>query len=313
MAIKSGSIIAGRYHVEKPISENGGTASVYLCGLTDDIKRKVAIKFARSDAMGKMQEDTLLELEADFLSKREVRHPGIIRVHPIMLDGRSPVYSLRAIDVADSPRFMVMDYLPGGSLAETMKKISGFPIGWKMDMYYQLLTAISHLHILGFGHRDLKPENIVFRDPVTPHTMPVPILIDFALTSNGVTKYEVVEASHTLAYASPERLLKSLGYDDLPPYPLEADIWSLGVILYELITGSHLIHGSENKVRTTIIRGAFEVEIESHQIESHSQVAKMVTKLIRKMLDPDPTKRPSVSFVLGTLEQLFPPPLLASN
>jgi len=311
MNIKNGMILAGKYRIEKPISEDGGMAKVYLGGLAENTKFKVAVKFARSESAGAMPEDMLLDREADLLSKWNWRHPGVVRVYPIPLEGRSPAYSLNAIEMADKPRYMVMEYLSGGSLADNAQKIKNYPLGWKLETFYQIMTAVSHLHQLKFGHRDLKPENIVFREPISPNSYPIPVLVDFALASNGHDQFTVVEASHTLEYASPERLLKTMGYDELPPYPLEADIWSLGVILYELITGERLIRGSENKVRTTIIKGAFSVDIYGSQIDSHPATAEMVAKLIRKMLEPDPTKRPNAKILLLALEELFPPPRLA--
>lgn len=308
MTIKNGTVIAGKFRLEKLISENGGTATVYLGDLVDNPRQKVAIKFAHSSTDGPMQEDMLLDREASLLSRWDWRHPGIVRIYPIPRDNRGCEYSLNAVELPERPRFMVMEYLSGGSMADNLKKIKTYPLGWKLEFFYQLLTAVSHIHQTNYGHRDLKPENIVFRDEISPTTVPVPVLIDFALASNGSEQYAVVESSHTMEYVSPERLLRSMGYENLPPYPTEADVWSLGIILYELITGEHLIKGSENSVRTTIIKGAFSVDLTETQFEIKPEAAEHLTKLIKKMLDPDPKKRANIKQVVLALEALFPPP-----
>lgn len=313
MVIKNGFIIAGKYRLEAPISDSGGMATVYLGGLVESARHRVAIKFARSDVAGAMPEDMLLDREAELLSRWDWRHPGIVRVYPIPLGERGTAYSLNAVELDQKPRFMVMEYLTGKSLAENMKKIKGFPLGWKLETFYQILTAVSHLHQTGFGHRDLKPENVVFREPISENLLPQPVLIDFALASNGEEQYASVENAFTPEYASPERYLRTMGYNDLPPYPLQADIWSLGVILYEMVTGVHLMHGSEDKVRTTIIKGAFDVEIDNRQVNDNAKTAEILSNMIHRMLERDPRRRPNAKQIVLALEELFPPPRVAIN
>ncbi|MCX7976394.1 MAG: serine/threonine protein kinase [Bellilinea sp.] len=311
MLIRNGTVIAGKYQLESPISHNGGMATVYLGRLADSPRHRVAIKFARSDTAGAMPEDMLLDREANLLSRWDWRHPGIVRVYPIPLGERGTVYSLNAVELEQKPRFMVMEYLAGKSLSENMKKIKGFPLAWKLEAFYQIVTAVSHLHQTGFGHRDLKPENIVFREPISETKLPQPVLVDFALASNGEEQYAAVENAYTPEYASPERYLRTTGLYNLPPYPLEADIWSLGMILYELITGERLVRGSEDKVRTTIVKGTFDLDIDNRQVNDNANTAKILTMLIRRMLEGDPRKRPTAKQIVLALEELFPPPRVA--
>ncbi|WP_322509546.1 protein kinase domain-containing protein [Anaerolinea sp.] len=309
MVIGSGIIIGGKFRIERPVSHAGGTAAVYLASLTDNPKLKVAVKFAKSDSTGPMPEDMLLDREADLLSRWNWRHPGIVRIYPIPLDEREVAYSRKAVELTGRPTFMVLEYLSGGSLAENFKKIRDFPLGWKLETFYQILVAVSHLHQMGFGHRDLKPENIVFRDSISPKLIPNPVLVDFALASNGKDQYMIVEKAFTASYASPERYLRNMGYD-VPPYPLEEDIWSLGVILYEIITGIHLFRGNEDSVRTTIIKGNINPDIDEKYADNNSYTAKKLSSIIRYMLGPDPRDRPSIKQLVLALEELFPPPRL---
>jgi len=212
MTIKIGSIITNSLKIERPLSEKGGMASVYLASFVTDPRMKVAVKFARSSTNGPEHEDVLLQREADLLSRWDWRHPGVVRIFPIPFRDRKTAYFLKAIELPETPYFFIMEYLSGGSLTDNLSKIKGYSFNWKLELFYQLFATVAHLHQLGFGHRDLKPDNIVFREPISPTSIPQPVLIDFALASNGQEGSQIVNSSHTLEYASPERVLKTLGW-----------------------------------------------------------------------------------------------------
>ncbi len=313
-----GEIIADQYKIERSLNKSGGTASIFLAV---DIKSKikVAIKFAKSSRQGLMHEDTLLDREAELLSRWSWRHPGVVHIFPVSLvyqrDASSigrTAYVINAIGLAENPRCMVMEYLAGGSLAEKMDKVVNFPLMWKLELFYQILIIVAHIHRLGYGHRDLKPDNIMFRNQISPTDVPEPVLVDFALASNGSDATKIAEASHTLGYAAPERLLSRMGfgYDRLSNYPLEADIWSLGVMLYEILTGDTLFQGEEEKIRTTIIDGVFNINVPAKGVVT-PVLAHQLANLIRRMLAPNPSQRPNIKMLIYAIEELFPPPRVA--
>jgi len=100
-----------------------------------------------------------------------------------------------------------------------------------------------------------------------------------------------------------------MGYEKLPSYPLESDIWSLGVIMYEVITGDVLFKGSEKKIKTSIIEGAFKVELSTGAlILGKAEQAHLFAGIIRKTLDSDALKRPTAKMLIYAIEELFPPP-----
>lgn len=301
MTLSSGTKI-GRFQIEKPLSERGGMASVYLASLVENTKLKAALKIARSDGSGATAEDVLLQREAELLSKWDWRHPGIVRLFPIPR-GRPDNYALRATGLPNEPWYMAMEYLRGYSLAQNSEKIEKFPIEWKLELFYQILIAVSNLHQKGYAHRDLKPDNIVFREPISVNAIPQPVLVDFALATNGQQDYKVVEQSFTLEYSAPEVIIASMGGNEAIGDPCPSDIWSLGIILYEIITGKLLLKGNRERIRTTIIKETIDFQFSEDDEKHH-----MLAVFIRNMIKRDPTNRPTIKQVLYALEEKFLPP-----
>jgi len=304
MLLKPGTIIAENYRIERSLSESGGMASVFLAGKVNDPKLRLAMKFARTGNNGPTHEDKLLERESELLQKWDWRHPGVVRLYPIERADRHSEYRLKAIEVQDHPYFIVMEYLRGESLTKNRSQIRNFPLEWKLELFYQILQAVSFIHQKGYGHRDIKPDNIMFRVPIAIDQVPQPVLIDFALACTDDAGWDVVEKSYTLEYASPERVLRSTGMvSNLGVFAKESDIWSLGVIFYEILTGEHLFKGSERSVRTTLIEGTFR-----SKVQDLSATKPYLAAFVRGMLQEDPTKRPTVKEIIYAIEEMFPPP-----
>jgi serine/threonine-protein kinase PpkA len=295
-------ISLGRYTVERSISNSGGTASVYLGHVTKSPKLKVALKIANSANGQPTEEDILLRREAELLSSWDWRHQGIVRLFPV----NQREYVVKALNLGEEPWFMAMEYLSGNSLSENMDKIKGFPLNWKIELFYNILLSVAFMHQKGYAHRDLKPENIVFKKPINEYESPQPVLIDFALAWNGTDDIDYVKTSYTLAYASPERILKTMGYDYNSPI-WAADIWSLGIIFYEIITGENLLKGSADQIKTTIIKSKLRVELPDNDERNT-----ILVEFIREMLSSNPDDRPSIDLLLRAIEVKFPPPRIES-
>jgi len=309
MILKAGQKI-DRYIVETSLSQKGGTASVYLAHLEQETKSKVALKIAQTNNLGSTHEDALLQFEAELLETWDWRHPGIIRLFPTPLSGRGkPEYVVRAINLKDQPWYMAMEYLRGKSLSENLNAIQKFSLGWKLELFYQILMPIAFIHKKGYAHRDLKPDNIVFREPISPDTIPQPVLIDFALAANGAEERVIVANSYTLEYASPERVLRSMGIDNAPVDNIQAaDIWSLGIILYEILAGHSLLKGNKENIRTTIVR-----EQLTPSFRNMGDEYELLVQFVAAMLRKEPHKRPAIKELLYALEETFLPPRIGGR
>lgn len=298
--MKTGAKI-NRYVVEKLISDHGGTAGVYLAHVDSDEKYKVAIKIAKTDGHGKAHEDVLLEKEAELLRQADWRHPGIVRIYPSPFEGQKPQYVMRAADIPNTPYYMVMEYLKGQSLAKKIKQIQSYPLEWKLELFYQILLSVAFIHSKGYAHRDLKPDNIVFREELSPSAMPQPVLVDFALATNGDESFDVVEKTLTIDYSPPERIAKSMGMSVECDAKSE-DIWSLGMIFYEILTGNFMIKGNKDQVKTTIIRERLDPKLPD------APSYHLLAAFIREMINPNLAERPDIYIIVKALENKFLPP-----
>ena len=305
--MKPGTIV-NRYVIEKIISDGGGTAVVYLAHLANDEKFKLALKIARTDSENKAHEDLLLEKEGELLQRWDWRHPGIVRVFPSPYNAGKPQYVMRAVSLPSTPYFLVMEYLKGDSLSQKLKAIQAYPLPWKIELFYQILMTVAFIHEKGYAHRDLKPDNVVFREPISPNQIPQPVLVDFALTAKKDSKdnFDLVENSLTIHYSPPERIAKSMGMAMKCDFQAE-DVWSLGLIFHEILTGKFMIKGDAEKVRTTIIKERLEPNL-PNTADYH-----LLAAFIREMLNPELDKRPSVELVLKALESKFLPPRIPAQ
>lgn len=130
----------------------------------------------------------------------------------------------------DSPDYIyiVMDYLPGGDLFSYLEKRKfKIPEARARVVAHKIATALYYLHTFGIAHRDLKPENILMSDDTDDCDLK---LVDFGLSKIVGPSESCTEPFGTLSYVAPEVLLQK-------PYGKEVDIWSLGIIIYMMLSG----------------------------------------------------------------------------
>ena len=215
-----GTVIARRYKLRQEIGE-GGMGSVFLAEQTQPVKRQVALKLIKP---GMDSRTVLARFESERQALALMDHPHIAKV----LDAGS----------TDTGRpFFVMELVKGIPLTDFCDQ---HRVGLleRLHLFRQICSAVQHAHQKGIIHRDLKPSNIL----VESHDgHPVPKVIDFGLAkaTSGLqlTEHIVFSAFGTVAgtplYMAPEQAsLSALDVDT------RADIYALGVILYELLTGT---------------------------------------------------------------------------
>ena len=140
-------------------------------------------------------------------------HPGIVKVHDLVVDGGNLA--------------LVMDFIEGQPLSESIGEVVG-PIPWDRawPLFQKLLAAVGYAHDEGVVHRDMKPENILVTPDGEPHVIDFGIAKD--LDSSGT---RTGTGMGTVEYMAPEQ------YTDAKAVDRRADVYSLGMILYEMLAG----------------------------------------------------------------------------
>ncbi len=236
-------LIAGRYKLVEKIGE-GGMGEVWVAKQSEPVKRKVALKLIKT---GMDSRAVLARFEQERQALAMMDHPNIARV----LDG--------GITPSGQP-FFVMELVNGLALTKFCDEARLAPKE-RLELFVSICQAVQHAHQKGIVHRDLKPANILV---TIIDGKPVPKVIDFgvAKATGGKLTDESMSTQFgamigTLEYMSPEQA----GFSGVD-VDTRADIYSLGVILYELLTGLRPIDAKrlKNAALTEMIRIIREVE-----------------------------------------------------
>src|SRR5262245_26599048 len=211
--------IIGRYKLLQHIGE-GGFGSVYMAEQTEPVVRKVALKIIK---LGMDTKAVVARFEAERQALALMEHPNIARV----LDGGA---------TETGRPYFVMELVRGIATTEYCDQ-ANLATEERLALFIEVCQAVQHAHQKGIIHRDLKPSNVL----VTLHdSKPVPKVIDFGIAkamhgrlTEKTLFTEFRQFIGTPAYMSPEQAEMS-GLD----IDTRTDIYSLGVLLYELLTGS---------------------------------------------------------------------------
>jgi serine/threonine protein kinase len=218
--------VIGRYKLRERIGE-GGCGVVYIAEQEEPVRRRVALKVIK---LGMDTRQVVARFEAERQALAMMDHPNIAKV----LDAGA----------TDTGRpYFVMELVRGIKITDYCDQ-NQLSTRARLDLFVQVCRAVQHAHQKGIIHRDLKPSNIL----VTLHDgVPVPKVIDFGIAKategrlSDLTIYtELHQFIGTPAYMSPEQAEMS-GLD----IDTRSDIYSLGVLLYELLTGKTPFDGKE--------------------------------------------------------------------
>jgi serine/threonine protein kinase len=205
----------GRYHFSELIGE-GGMASVYKA-YDSLLERDVAIKVIRLSAFPPDELENILkrfEREGKVLAK--LSHPSIVNVYDFG-------------DYEGSP-YLVMEYLPGGTLKKKLALLNGAAMPWKeaIQLLLPILEALEFAHGKNMVHRDLKPSNILIT--TTGRSM----LSDFGIAKVLGSEDTSALTGSSIGMGTPEYMAPEQWTGKVLP---QSDLYSMGVILYEMVTG----------------------------------------------------------------------------
>jgi serine/threonine protein kinase len=226
-ALGLNTVIAGRYTLTELIGE-GGMGSVYLASQTEPVKRQIALKLIKT---GMDSKGVLARFDAERQALALMDHPNIARIY----DG--------GVTPSGQP-FFVMELVKGIPLTEycDSKRLT---VDARLQLFVQVCQAVQHAHQKGIIHRDLKPGNVLVTEV---DGRPTPKVIDFGVAK--ATEQKLTDQSFsdtgaivgTPAYMSPEQADPSSMDIDT-----RTDVYALGVMLYELLTGSPPIDSKQFK------------------------------------------------------------------
>jgi len=227
--LQIGTVIQDKWIILEFIGQ-GGMGEVYRAHQLN-LKRDVAFKIISREWLLSVEENEeefelgLQRFRNEVLAMAQIRHPNLIQIYDY--GSFSPTDEPEAQEI----EYIVMEYIPGGSLRATMSEDGFYPEeelvrDWIARYFLPMLNGVQALHTAGIIHRDLKPGNVLL-DGNTPR------ITDFGLArSSRIRPVTIsIDIKGTPAYMSPEHFM------DLKRTDQRSDIYSLGKILYEAIEG----------------------------------------------------------------------------
>jgi serine/threonine-protein kinase len=220
-AFSEGQILVGKYRVERVLGQGG--MGVVLAARHIHLEERVAIKLMLAEAAFSAEAVARFVREARAAARLESAHVAKVSDVGTLEDGRP---------------YMVMEYLDGQDLSQVLQTSGVLGVQDAVDYVLQAGEAIAEAHSIGIIHRDLKPSNLFLtrRRDRTPHVK----VLDFGISKvsgssmkasdNAMTKTSAMMGSPL--YMSPEQMTSVRDVD------ARSDIWALGIILFELLTGS---------------------------------------------------------------------------
>ncbi len=286
----------GRYQLRQKIGE-GGCGTVYLAEQQTPVRRQVALKVIK---LGMDTKSVIARFEAERQALAMMDHPNIARV-------------LDAGATETGRPFFVMELVRGTRITQYCNE-QNFDTGQRLKLFIKVCHAIQHAHQKSVIHRDIKPSNIL----VTLHDgEPVPKVIDFGIakaTAGRLTDNTLFTAVEqfvgTPAYMSPEQA-DNTGMD----VDTRSDIYSLGVLLYELLTGRtpfntemlmqsgmdgmrRTLREQEPQLPSTMITSMQRTELSLTAGQRHAEPPKLISQLkgdldwiVMKALDKERNRR----------------------
>jgi serine/threonine protein kinase/Tfp pilus assembly protein PilF len=206
--LKRGSVFAGRYEIIEELGK-GGMGRVYRVE-DKKIKKEIALKLIKPEIAS--DKKTIERFKNELTTARDIRHKNVCG----MFD----------LGEEKGQHYITMEYVSGGDLKRLIRRVGQLPTGKVVSIAKQICAGLEEAHALGIVHRDLKPNNIMIDDNGNARIM------DFGIArtvkEKGITGSGVMIG--TPEYMSPEQV-------EAKDLDQRSDIYSLGIIMYEMLTG----------------------------------------------------------------------------
>ena len=221
-----------------------GKFGVVNLGIHKKTGQQVAIKILNKENIKTIEDKELVRIEIEIL--KLCHHPNIVRLLD-HLENNEYIY-------------IVTEYIGGGTLGQYLKKKKfNFSERQATNIMSQIAKGVKYLHQYGIAHRDLKPDNIMITQQ---NDYGVIKIMDFGLSKILSPNERMVDGYGTLSYVAPEVLLRT-------PYNKEVDIWSMGVILFYMLSGKLPFRGhKEQEVAEKIVYDPLEFDEDDWETRS---------------------------------------------
>lgn len=270
IGFSSGFTFSSRYEIQEEIG-SGGFAVVYRARDLQ-IRREVALKILRAD---QTTPSSIRRLQREAALARDVESPHLIRIFELGEHLGLP--------------YLALEFLPGGSLQDRIDE-GPLPVAEVVRLGRDLLRGVGALHAAGVVHRDIKPGNVLFSAAGEAKLADLGVALPLDPNETRTTRANALVG--TVDYLSPEQ---ALGQDAGP----RSDLYSLGVLLFEALTGS-LPFPREEGVATLVSR------LRSRPPSAtrlRPEVPRWLARFLARLLEADPSRRyPSAEAALADLE-----------
>ncbi|MFZ3498075.1 protein kinase domain-containing protein [Streptomyces sp. 5.8] len=276
-------LIGDRYQLATILGQ-GGMGQVWTA-YDRRLDRRVAVKLLRPDKVagpGSVAEELRRRFVRECRVTAQVDHPGLVTVHDAGSDG--------------DELYLVMGYVEGSDLADHLAEHDPYPWSWAVSVIAQLCSVLSAVHAVPIVHRDLKPRNVMVRPDGTVLVLDLGVASVMDTDTTRLTSTGSPIGSP--AYMAPEQAMGGA----VGPH---TDLYALGVVLYELLSGNVPFAGST--ALGVLHRHLYEPPLPVRQLRP--EVPQQLEAVLLQLLAKDPQERPaSAQAVYAALAPLLPHP-----
>ncbi|CAG2058270.1 unnamed protein product [Timema podura] len=200
-------------------------------------------------------------------------HPNIVNLHEVYYD--------------EAHTYLVLELLRGGELLERIRRKDRFTENEASQIMRKLISAVSFMHSRGVVHRDLKPENLLFVDDSETSNIKI---VDFGFARLKQEKEPMHTPCFTLHYAAPE-VLKQVANEGADGYDENCDLWSLGVILYTMLSGRAPFHARSRDDSAAAVMARIKGGEFNFNADAWAHVSAQAKYVTKGLLTVDPKER----------------------